>query len=57
MGLPASSTEDLTTERRKYLESLSFTELKKQARASNISIPSNMRKSDRLELIDKLFKK
>jgi len=57
MGLPATSTDDLTAERRKYLESLSNTRLKAEARSSGIPIPSSMRKKDRLELIDKILER
>ena len=57
MGLPASSSDDLTTDRRKYLESLSFAQLKIQARSLGIRIPRGMRKADKRGLIDDILEK
>ena len=55
MGLPATSSDDLTAERRNYLESLSLTRLKAEARSSNVPIPRSMGKKDRLELINTIL--
>ena len=57
MGLPASSSDDLTAERRKYLESLSFAQLKIQSRSLGIHIPPGMKKADKSKLIDDILKK
>ena len=54
---PARYDIGTTSEARNYLESLSFTDLKKEARASNVRVPPNMRKADKSELIDKLLKR
>ena len=54
---PARYDIGTTSERKNYLQSLSFTKLKEEAKASNVRVPTNLRKSDRLELIDKLLKK
>ena len=48
-GLSSSSQD--------YLESLSFTKLKEQAKALNIRVPSNMRASKKQELINMILRK
>ena len=51
-----SRERSITSERRQFLEGLNFTQLKAQAKAANVRVPSGMRAKDSADLIDIILK-
>ena len=62
LGLPAasssatasSSSNQVISEKRKYLENLTLTKLKEQAKSAKIRVPSKMRATDKSKLVEEL---
>ena len=65
LGLPAasssatawSSSNQVISEKRKYLENLTFTKLKEQAKSAGIRVPSKMRATDKSKLVEEHIRK